>query len=136
MLLARHILRDCARSAGRRVDDFTPKAVDVIRGYAWPGNVRELRNAIEHAVLLGEGPRIDAGDLPVGIRTKELRARQDDANIVRLPTDLATVERRAIEAALRDTEGNRTKAAALLGINRQTLYNKLAALAEPDGTEK
>jgi two-component system response regulator HydG len=130
VLLARRLLSDLATTAARRVEGFTPAAVAVIRGYSWPGNVRELRNAIEHALVLGEGDEIDADDLPAAPRAHgraegASAAAPLDPHVVRLPADLATLEARAIEAALHATGGNRTHAAALLGINRVTLQKKL-----------
>jgi DNA-binding NtrC family response regulator len=127
VLLARHILRDLAASAGRRVSDFSPAALDVIRAYPWPGNVRELRNAIEHAIVLGEGPSIEPSDFPPGLEapvpvcpTPVAPGAGPD-----LPTRLDELEWLAIDAALAKTGGNRTRAAALLGIDRVTLYHKL-----------
>ncbi len=124
VLLAQHLLADAARSAAhRRVTGFAPDALETIRAYPWPGNVRELRNAIEHAVALGEGPLVTKADLPQGITGRP--AQPESADLVKLPCDLATVERRAIGAALVATSGNKVKAAALLGISRTTLYTKL-----------
>lgn len=123
VLLAEQILSDLARSAPRRIQGFASEAIDLIRRYSWPGNVRELRNAIEHAIALGDGVLVEARDLPAGLGARA--SQPDDWDVVRLPADLATVERRAIEAALRHLSGHRMKAAALLGINRATLYNKL-----------
>ena len=132
-LLARQILSDYAASAGRRIDGFSPAALRRIVQYPWPGNVRELRNAIEHAVVLGDGPLVEPTDFPTALQGPP-EDPPDDAlpTVLRLPARLAWVERCAIEAALRETGGNRTRAAALLGIHRQTLYNKLNE-AEGDG---
>ncbi len=121
--LAKQLLADSAQSAGRRVTGFSLAALDLIRRYSWPGNVRELRNAIEHALALGEGALVETCDLPAGIAPRA--TQPEDPDVVRLPLDLVTLERHAIEAALRATNGNRVRAAALLGINRATLYNKL-----------
>jgi DNA-binding NtrC family response regulator len=126
VLLANRLLTDLAASAGRRVRAFSPRALDAIRAYPWPGNVRELRNAIEHALVLGEGDVIEPSDLPGAIVGAALAHEQPaDADTVKLPATLALLEERAIAAALRATGGNRTRAAALLGINRVTLYKKL-----------
>ena len=122
VLLAQQLLADIAQNAGRRITGLSPSALDVIRRYPWPGNVRELRNAIEHAVALGDGALVKAEDLPAGVVPRA--AQPADPELVRLPLDLATLEEKAIEAALRATGGNRVRAAALLGISRQTLYNK------------
>ncbi len=123
VLLAQQLLADASQHAGRRITGFSAAALKAIREYSWPGNVRELRNAVDHAVALGEGTVVAAGDLPIG---QPVAAEQsDDLDTLRLPLDLESAERRIIEAALRHTGGNRVKAAVLLGISRQTLYNKL-----------
>jgi two-component system response regulator HydG len=124
MLLAARILSDLAPSAGRRVEGFSPPAIEAIRRYAWPGNVRELRNAIERALVLGDGAWIEASDLPETL-VAGAPLQPEDASLVRLPLDLPTLERRAVEAALRATGGNRGRAAVLLGISRNTLGRKL-----------
>ncbi len=126
--LARQFLADAMRSAGRRVDGFSAAALEQIVSHPWPGNVRELRNAIEHAVALGEGTLVEAGDLPAG--TLPVSVQPADADLVQLPASLADVEQRAIASALRHTGGNKTKAAALLGISRPTLHAKLSASKE------
>jgi two-component system response regulator AtoC len=132
VLLARQVLADLATTASRRVHDFSPAALRSIRAYPWPGNVRELRNAIEHALVLGDGSIIEPGDLPESIRGAPPPTNgPDDPSLLRLPANLEWIEGRAIEAALKATGGNRTKAAAILGINRVTLYKKLKE--EPKG---
>jgi DNA-binding NtrC family response regulator len=125
VVLARQMLADLSANAGRRVTGFDAAAIALVRAYAWPGNVRELRNAIEHALVLGDGPVIGPGDLPEMVRHAGMAPRVARGDMVQLPARLDWLEERAIEAALRSTEGNRTKAAALLGINRVTLYKKL-----------
>ncbi len=125
--LAQQLLGDLTTMAGRRIRGFTPAALDTIRHYPWPGNVRELRNAIERAVVMGEGELIEATDLPeiVTASTNPGTVDATDPTLVRLPANLAWLEERAIEAALTATSGNRTRAAALLGIHRMTLVKKL-----------
>jgi len=130
MLLAEHILTDLSPSAGRRVRGFSPEAVDVIRRYAWPGNVRELRNAVERALVIGEEGTIGALDLPDTVRGAA-PVQPMDESVVRLPARLDWLESRAIQAALRATDGNQRRAAALLGINRVTLHRKLKAAEAP-----
>jgi two-component system response regulator HydG len=124
-LLAEQILKDLAPFSARRVRGFSPAALAAIEQHAWPGNVRELRNAIEHALVLGDGPVIEPADLPEDVARVAARAEEADPAIVRLPMRLDALEERAIKAALTATRGNRTRAAALLGINRVTLYKKL-----------
>jgi len=132
-MLAEHFLADLAPSAGRRVTGFSAATISCLERYRWPGNVRELRNVIEHAIVLGDGPVIEPSDLPADVagRDEQVDSSGGGGDSVQLPLDLATLELRAIEAALRHTGGNRTRAAAILGINRVTLYKKLRAL-EPD----
>jgi len=140
VLLAKQILDDLAPTAGRRVDGFTDRAIAVIRRYPWPGNVRELRNAIEHALVLGADRLIAPEDLPETLGALAMSAYElppsarDGREVVSLPAPLDEVERLAIQAALRATGGNRTKAAALLGINRTTLYAKLQREGGTQGT--
>ena len=62
-LLARHFLKRFVQETGRKIDDFTPAAIDKMEQYHWPGNVRELRNVVERAVALGKGPMIDAAEI-------------------------------------------------------------------------
>jgi DNA-binding NtrC family response regulator len=124
VLLAQHILADLASSAGRRVSGFSPAALDALARYAWPGNVRELRNAIERALVVGEGASIEPGDLPETVHGAP-PPQPADESLVRLPAKIEWLEERAIQAALRVTGGNQTQAAALLGISRNTLGRKL-----------
>ncbi|MFP6686103.1 MAG: sigma 54-dependent Fis family transcriptional regulator [Polyangiaceae bacterium] len=134
-MLADRFLADLGPSCGRRVTGISPAAIEVLKSYPWPGNVRELRNVIEHALVLGDGPVIEPADWPaevqrstgVSVTSAGHDLDESDRDLVQLPLDLATLEERAIAAALRATEGNRTRAAALLGINRVTLYKKLRA---------
>ncbi len=128
VLLAERMLADFGPTAARRVTGFTAEARAALCAYAWPGNARELRNAVEHALVLGEDETIGVEDLPELVRGAVASARASaDPMVVNLPADLRWLEERAIEAALIHTGGNRTRAAALLGINRVTLQKKLAA---------
>lgn len=130
-LLAERILADLVPACARRVRGFSPAALAAISSYAWPGNVRELRNAIEHALVLGDGPWIEPSDLPETMAVANPPPPATDQAIARLPMRLDELEDLAIQAALAATNGNRTRAAALLGINRVTLYKKLRE--EPPG---
>jgi DNA-binding NtrC family response regulator len=86
--------------------------------------VRELRNAIERALVMGDGPWIEPGDLPEAVHGA-VPVQPEDESLVRLPMRLEDLERRAIRAALHSSGGNQRRAAALLGINRVTLHRKL-----------
>ncbi|HEU5394773.1 MAG TPA: sigma-54 dependent transcriptional regulator [Candidatus Methylomirabilis sp.] len=127
--LAEHFLRRFAAESGRPVRQIAPLVLDCLKAYRWPGNVRELEHAIERAVLLSQGETLEVRDLPTvlqggggqGVEEAPLRLR--DA-VARLNADL---ERGLIRRALARTGGNRTEAAALLGISRRALLYKLKA---------
>jgi DNA-binding NtrC family response regulator len=115
----------------RRITGVSDESLELLRGYDWPGNVRELIAAIEHACIVCDGQRILPCHLPPEIREREAVA--DDAADIRstegrryqAPDPAA--ERSAIQRALADAEGNRTRAAAALGMGRTTLWQKLKA---------
>jgi two-component system response regulator AtoC len=119
------------REIGRSVRGFTQRAMDLVLAYPWPGNVRELKNMVEYLVLMGSGEEIDADDLPEKIRYNLSGPRRGgispQAELFRpghVPA-LEQVERLAIEHALAQVGWNKTRAADLLGISRQTLRAKI-----------
>ncbi|MBI3080649.1 MAG: sigma-54-dependent Fis family transcriptional regulator [candidate division NC10 bacterium] len=126
-LLTEHFLRRFAAETGRPVRQIAPPALDCLMAYRWPGNVRELEHAIERAVLLSQGEILEVGDLPPAVQggggqgVEEAPLSLRDA-VARLNADL---ERGLIRRALARTGGNRTEAAALLGISRRALLYKL-----------
>lgn len=93
-----------------------PQAIERLTAYNWPGNIRELQHTIEKAVILAEKSVIRAGDL--FIRPGKSVSFTDTPN-------LSEVERKVIETAITQNDGNLTAAAEQLGVSRQTLYNKL-----------
>ncbi len=127
LLLAQHFLDRCARQAGKAVRTLSPPAADRIVGYHWPGNVRELQNCIEHAVAFARYEHLVVSDLPKRIQQTRSRASaaHDDSRL--LPLD--EVERRHILRVLDSAGGNRTLAARTLGVDRKTLYRRLARYA-------
>ncbi len=118
--LARVFLVETAKRMGRKVTGFTPRVADQLARYEWPGNVREVQNAVEHAVALCSGSRIDVEDLPEELRTAMPRPRP-----VGRTRPLTEVEREYILAAVESAGGNRTRAAGELGIGLATLKRKL-----------
>ncbi|WP_394838415.1 sigma 54-interacting transcriptional regulator [Pendulispora rubella] len=126
VLLAKEILGDFATSSGRRIKGFSPEALDAIRRYPWPGNVRELRNVIEHALVLGDGPVIEVSDFPVIVARAATGhpevPRDAHATHIELPMNEERLQDMNRDAALRSCGGNKTRAAALLGIRRARLY--------------
>jgi DNA-binding NtrC family response regulator len=98
--------------------------------HGWPGNVRELRNVLERAVILAGEGLIQSHHVSVSSAPKAsaLRPADDGGAVgIHLPvgTSVSDAERILIEATLRHTGGNRTRASALLGISQKTLFNKL-----------
>ncbi len=119
--LARLLLAEATRRLGVAVVGFTPKAAQRLVRYAWPGNVRELANAIERAVVVTSGRRIDAADLP---DDGDVAATEPRVLPLALRT-LAEVEREHILTTLRAVGGSKAKAAAALEIGQATLFRKL-----------
>ena len=120
--LARHLLA----LHGRADQQIDRKALDVLRRHTWPGNVRELENELALAsVMAGEGP------IRMAHLSQRLRAatkHRPAAPAKTLEAELEVVERRVIVDALARHGGNRTQAAAELGIQRQTLYYRMRRL--------
>jgi DNA-binding NtrC family response regulator len=118
--LARLFLIEAGERTGRKMTGLTTRAANRLMRYGWPGNVRELENAIERAVVLSRGTRIDEDDLPeeVGLAIPDARARGD----VR---PLEEVEREYILAVVKANDGNKVHAAEQLKIGTATLYRKL-----------
>jgi DNA-binding NtrC family response regulator len=109
------------------VRGFEPQALAAMKSYSWPGNARELRNAVERAVVLGDGDLVRLADLPPEIirslgKASTLQPGQSPTVIAR---SMREWERDAIIAALTATSGNKAQAAAILEIDRSTLYKKL-----------
>ena len=130
-LLAAHFLEGLSRE---REQKFTLND-DVLRtmmGYDWPGNVRELENSIEHACTMGTGPVLSLGDLPTTLQLHAIETRRAtvapagvQAEDLDLVTPLAETEKREILKAIRIFDGDKLKAAKVLGIGKTTLYRKL-----------
>jgi len=122
MPLANAFLKRFAAQANRTLRSFTLAAADRLTSFDWPGNIRQLQNEIQRAVLLCEGPDVDASDLSVS-EILMVPSEGHDTSF----TLLEGVERNAIIQMLRETNGNKLETAKKLGIGRQTLYNKIKA---------
>ena len=121
LALAQHFLERYRQELKRDLAGITPEALGCLRRYAWPGNVRELENVIERAAVLADGPEVTARDLPAEIRAAGLA---DGGAREAARTYHAAVEefkRGLIASTLRRTNGNRTRAARLLGLQRTYL---------------
>jgi len=131
-VLAYHFLERHARATGRPVHDITPAALKALISHPWRGNVRELGNAIERAVVLGQGPRIDVPDLaaitPSGAEASALpadgTARAAAGPLADIPYAqarehaIAGFERSYVGALLKRAGGNVSEAARLAGLDR------------------
>jgi len=116
-LLAEHFLKKFAVENQKEITGFSPKANDFLLNYDWPGNVRELENAIERAVILAKDNYIEVADLPQESLTKTHSSVPGES--------LEKIEKNHIQNTLKETDGNLSKAAKILGISRVTLYNKI-----------
>jgi DNA-binding NtrC family response regulator len=121
-LLVNHFLVQKRGGMKKEIDAIEPEAMDLLCRYSWPGNVRELENIIERAVALASGPVILAADLPDYIRNQSIETYRHH------PSDIPTLEeqeRRYIQWVLNRSEGNKTRAAKIMGIDRVSLWRKL-----------
>ena len=120
VVLAEHFLQKFARENHKNISGFTNTARAKILGHRWPGNVRELENAIERAVVMTEGPLVDAEDLPFA-------AAQVSTGAVKIPgSTMAEIERHAILSTLEAVQGSTARAAELLDISIRTIQYRLA----------
>src|SRR5688572_17337929 len=124
-LLADFFLRKFSRATRRIVTGIDPDATARCMRYDWPGNVRELGNAIEHAVVLGSGTTIEAGDLPAQV-WGEMIADGPDNSSYRDGVNIARKE--LVVKALRRTDGNRAAAARLLGLETKYFLRLMKSL--------
>ncbi len=137
-LLSAHFLDRVSRERRTRFT-FSDEALRVMMQYSWPGNVRELEHAVERACTMSSGPVLELGDFPTQLQQHGLELRrpvpnghEPDAAASGLPT-LADLERHAILDTIRRMNGDKLKAAKILGIGKTTLYRKLKeyGIADP-----
>ena len=121
--LAEYFLAQFNQEMGRRIQGFSDAAKQALLGYSWPGNIRELRNVVERAVVLNTKDQIDASDLALSPAAEGMPASNQPAEPVEMT--LAELEQIHIERVLRHTDGNKSRAASILGIERSTLDRKL-----------
>jgi DNA-binding NtrC family response regulator len=110
------------REFRKQVRGVTDEGMAVLRGYRWPGNIRELRNAVERAMLLADGEWLGPAHFPVSV------SRRPGGQLLELPEEgvsLDSVERALVSQALTRTGWNHTRAAALLGLNRDQIRYRI-----------
>jgi len=130
-VLVMHFFRTCAARAGREdLTGFSEEAMQAMESFSWPGNVRALENAVERAVLLAPGSRIELSDLPPRVRGEGPTALGKRSG--ELPSDgidlrgaVEGYENELIRQALVKTGRNKNRAAQLLGLNRTTLVEMI-----------
>jgi DNA-binding NtrC family response regulator len=118
LLLVNHFSTKFAEECGKPTPKFTDKALQVLMDYNWPGNVRELENVIQRLIIMTEGNLIEVTDLPSLMRFSALSKTGFNRS-------LAEVEAEYIGNVLASVNGNKTRAAEILGIDRKTLRKKL-----------
>ena len=128
-LLASYYIDQFNREFRKQVRGITPEGLELLRGYRWPGNIRELRNAVERAMLLVDGEWLGPEHFPMSV------GRRAAGQLFELPVEgvnLDAVERALVQQALNRTGWNHTRAAALLGLNRDQIRYRV----EKFGLEK
>ncbi len=135
LLLAKHFLHDIAVRSNKSVRGIADSTAARLLTYPWPGNARELRNAIERAVALTSHDMITLEDLPEKVRRHRPDLSFTNASDPTKLLRLGDIEQEYIRHVLRLCDGNRTRAARILGLDRKTLYRKLTA-AEASETKR
>ena len=126
ILLAQHFLTKMRVKYEKNVTQFSVPALNALSAYAWPGNVRELENCIERAVLTTKDDCVHSYNLPVAIQNEEFAENPYSGNAqLTLDEQLAVVERRILEDALRRHDGNHSAAARELGISPRMMSYRL-----------
>ena len=134
ILLANYFLEEFCRDMGKITKKLLPEVEEMFNDYPWYGNVRELRNVIERLVIFCKGKIVDKDLLPPEMTTSHkeetggLIGREELSNGQPIDTLLSKVEKEIIEDALRQTKGNKSRAAVLLGISRYSLTRRIDKL--------
>ena len=127
VLLADYFLKDYTTAYGRKPKELTPEAYRVLQEYSWPGNVRELRNLMERIVIMNPQVRVDARHIPLSPQRRAVFEKPMQ-HFGSLQEVREAVERDYILKKLEETQGNVTRTAELLGLERSNLYRKMKAL--------
>ena len=125
-LLADYFLREFTTAYGRKPKELTAEAYGLLQDHHWPGNVRELRNLIERIVILNPQVRVDARHIPLNVTRRPAERPMD--RFGSLAEVREAVEREYILKKLDETNGNVTRTAELLGLERSNLYRKMKTL--------
>jgi two-component system, NtrC family, nitrogen regulation response regulator NtrX len=132
-MLVGYFNQNFSRAYGKIPKEFAAEAIQELQNYSWPGNVRELRNTIERVVIMNPGIKVAAGDLPP--HGKE----EAPAASFRFPSFKEATDayhREFIQRKLDEAEGNVSRAAELMGVDRSHLYRRMRALGIPSRSER
>jgi two-component system nitrogen regulation response regulator NtrX len=132
-LLVDYFNRNFSQAYGKTPKEFMPEAIEELQNYSWPGNVRELRNTIERVVIMNPAVKVSDGDLPP--HGKE----EAPAASFRFPSFKEATEayhREFIQRKLDEAEGNVSRAAELMGVDRSHLYRRMRALGIANRSER
>lgn len=125
MLYARYFLDSANQRLRKNIQGFSEEVENKFAEYAWPGNLRELNNVVKRAVLICEKDQIELQHVPMDFFSDQMDTDELDIGGLTLKEAAAIAEKKAIVAALRSSQFNKTTAAQLLDIDRRTLYNKM-----------
>ncbi|WP_034630722.1 sigma-54-dependent Fis family transcriptional regulator [Desulfotruncus alcoholivorax] len=123
--LVYQFIREYSQLYGKRITRLDPEAMAALLAYPWPGNVREMKNSIERMVIMADGEVITAECIPAALKQSSKHKLPYQAGLVSVTEQ---TERDIISRALKQTNGNRSQAARMLGIPRSTLYYKMHQL--------
>jgi transcriptional regulator with PAS, ATPase and Fis domain len=121
-LLVDHLVQRAAQQVGKRVTGVSEEALALLGGNAWPGNVRQLAHALERCVALAQHEVIGVDDLPLGLRRPNLAG---PADLLQGSPTLEELKERYIRRIVRENCGNVSRAAAIVGVDRRSLYRML-----------
>ncbi len=134
VLLAKYFMEQFSQRSGKKVNEISQPVIERLLNYSWKGNVRELKNIMERAVALTRHDQIVLEDLPEGIRSFQSKTYSDENNSFKNLISMEKIEKQYIEFVLKKVDGNKKRAAEVLGFDRRTLYRKLASYENADHT--
>ena len=142
LTLSNYFLEEFSKDMGKIPKTLQPEVEKIFNAYPWHGNVRELRNVIERAVIFCRGRTVDKDILPREMldynsqKSPSLKFQRDGADDIPIDTALLKVEKHIIDDALKQTKGNKTTAAHLLGISRYSLTRRINKLEKANILQK
>jgi two-component system, NtrC family, response regulator AtoC len=136
--LADFFLERFARESGKAISGISSEAMKVLCDFHWPGNVRELENIVERAVVMNSGPKIEVADIHLDVAAPRPAAASAGGGAPSLPEGMTLdqLEDELVKDALQRTNGNKSRAARLLGLSRNTFRYRLAKIGVPDEPEE